>query len=118
MREQNCIFKRDIYFEFFKKNVIISFKLVLITSIFFIFHSCDNSKNQPNIIIVLTDDQGWTDSSVKMMKDREDSKSDFYETPNMERMANEGLIFLVRMHRPQFAHRLVIAYYTEKLQLS
>ena len=41
----------------------------------------------------MTDDQGWTDSSVRMMKDRDDSKSDFYETPNMERMANEGLIF-------------------------
>ena len=39
------------------------------------------------------DDQGWTDSSVRMMKDREDSRSDFYETPNMERMAKEGMIF-------------------------
>ena len=68
--------------------MIISFKIVLITAIFFILYSCGNSKNQPNIIIVLTDDQGWTDSSVRMMKDRDDSKSDFYETPNMERMAN------------------------------
>ena len=75
------------------KNVFGSFKLVLFTTIFFILYSCDSSRSQPNIIIVLTDDQGWTDSSVKMMKDREDSRSDFYETPNMQRMANEGLIF-------------------------
>ena len=76
-----------------KTKVNDSFKLVLITAIFFLFNSCDNNISQPNIIIVLTDDQGWTDSSVRMMKDREDSKSDFYETPNMERMANEGLVF-------------------------
>ena len=55
--------------------------------------SCGSEENQPNIILVLVDDQGWTDSSVRMMKDREDSKSDFYETPNMERIAKEGLIF-------------------------
>ena len=76
-----------------KKNIFDSFKLALIATIFFLFYSCDNSRNQPNIIIVLTDDQGWTDSSVRMMKNREDSKSDFYDTPNMQRMANEGLVF-------------------------
>ena len=74
-------------------NVNTSFKLVLITAILFVINSCDNSRTQPNIILVLTDDQGWTDSSVRMMKDREDSRSDFYETPNMERMAKEGLVF-------------------------
>ena len=76
-----------------EKNILLNFKLVLFATIFFTFYSCDSSISQPNIIIVLTDDQGWTDSSVKMVKDREDSKSDFYETPNMQRMAKEGLIF-------------------------
>ena len=55
--------------------------------------SCGSEENQPNIILVLVDDQGWTYSSVRMMKDREDSKSDFYEKTNMERIAKEGLIF-------------------------
>jgi len=50
-------------------------------------------KGKPNIILVLTDDQGWTDTSVQMMADRSDSKSDFYQTPNLERMAKEGMIF-------------------------
>jgi arylsulfatase A-like enzyme len=58
-----------------------------------LYTSCENSKPQPNIILILTDDQGWTDSSVPMIKDREDSKSDFYETPNLERFAKDGLVF-------------------------
>ena len=66
--------------------------IITILALLFLF-SCNSKEIQPNIILVLTDDQGWTDSSVQMMKDREDSKSDFYETPNMERMAKEGLIF-------------------------
>ena len=68
-------------------------KFVYLTFFLAFFASCENSKPQPNIILILTDDQGWTDSSVPMMKDRDDSKSDFYETPNLERLAKEGLIF-------------------------
>ena len=118
MKEQNCIFKRRYILNDTQANVNTSFKLVLITAILFVINSCDNSRTQPNIILVLTDDQGWTDSSVRMMKDREDSRSDFYETPNMERMAKEGWFSRVHMLQLRFAHRLVTAYYTERLLLS
>ena len=50
-------------------------------------------KAKPNIILILTDDQGWTDTSVQMMADRPDSKSDFCQTPNLERLAKEGMVF-------------------------
>ncbi|UCB53636.1 MAG: sulfatase-like hydrolase/transferase, partial [Candidatus Zixiibacteriota bacterium] len=40
-----------------------------------------------------TDDQGWTDTSVAMMRQRPDSKSDFYRTPHLERLARGGLVF-------------------------
>ena len=33
---------------------------------------------KPNIILFLTDDRGWTDTSVRMMAGRADSRSDFY----------------------------------------
>jgi len=48
---------------------------------------------KPNIILFLTDDQGWTDTSVQMMAGRPDSKSDFYQMPNFERLARKGMIF-------------------------
>ena len=63
------------------------------TFITIISFSCESKNSQPNIILVLVDDQGWTDSSVRMMKDREDSRSDFYETPNIDSLANMGYRF-------------------------
>ena len=48
---------------------------------------------KPNIILFLTDDQGWADTSVQMMADRPDTKSDFFRTPALARLAAEGMIF-------------------------
>jgi len=49
--------------------------------------SSEKSKQnpKPNIIYILSDDQGWAD--VGFMGD------DFYETPHLDQMAGEGLIF-------------------------
>ena len=40
---------------------------------------------QPNIVFILADDLGWTDLGVM--------GSDYYETPNIDRLAAEGLLF-------------------------
>ena len=55
--------------------------------------SAKATQGRPNIILVYTDDQGWTDTSVRMMKDRADSASDFYRTPALEKMAAQGMVF-------------------------
>jgi len=50
-------------------------------------------KGKPNIVLVLTDDVGWTDTSVRMMASRADSRSKVYQTPSLERMAKKGMVF-------------------------
>ncbi|EDM28086.1 putative exported uslfatase [Lentisphaera araneosa HTCC2155] len=49
--------------------------------------------SKPNIILIFSDDQGWADTSVHMHPDRKDSRKGIYHTPNLERLAAEGMIF-------------------------
>ena len=68
--------------------------LLLITLILLFQNS--NSQNHteaPNFIFILADDQGWNGTSVNMIDENNLSKSDFYETPNIERIAAQGIIF-------------------------
>ena len=53
----------------------------------------DELPKSPNIILFLADDQGWTGTSVVMDRRRDDSRSDFYQTPSLERLAREGMRF-------------------------
>jgi arylsulfatase A len=47
----------------------------------------------PNIILILTDDQGWNNTEVPMIRSRADTRSDYYLTPNFKRLANAGMTF-------------------------
>ena len=53
----------------------------------------EQNPDTPNFIVILTDDQGWGTTSVSMDPDVPDSRSDFFETPNLERLAQSGLRF-------------------------
>lgn len=46
---------------------------------------------KPNIILIIADDQGW--SQVSTGKTNLNNPSDFYETPVLDRLANEGITF-------------------------
>ena len=48
--------------------------------------------NRPNIILFMVDDMGWQDTSVPFWTERT-PLNDRYETPNMERLAREGMVF-------------------------
>ena len=51
------------------------------------------SSTPPNIIFILADDQGWTGLSTQMDPNVPGSKSDYYQTPNLDRLAREGMRF-------------------------
>ncbi len=55
--------------------------------------SASAAVKQPNFIVILTDDQGWGTTSVMIDPLVSDSKSDFFKTPNIERLAATGMRF-------------------------
>ena len=73
-----------------------------VVGILLLIFSCnltDTSKEKetnltsPNFILLLADDQGWNGTSVKMMHNEPGSKSDYFETPNLELLSESGIRF-------------------------
>jgi len=56
------------------------------------FHLSLYSQTRPNIIVFLVDDMGWQDCSVNFWN-QTTSFNKIYRTPNMERLAREGMKF-------------------------
>lgn len=50
------------------------------------------TRSKPNIVLFLVDDMGWQDTSVPFW-DKRTPFNDRYQTPNMERLAAEGMKF-------------------------
>ena len=80
-------------------NFIRSVFFPLVTLLLFFSCKSDLSKEKlicsasPNFILILADDQGWNGTSVKMMHNEPGSKSDYFETPNLELLAERGIRF-------------------------
>src|SRR5210317_1460812 len=66
-----------------KRSVIVF--LAVIISVSFAFKSLSKERNKPNVVLLLVDDLGWRDVGFMGSK--------FYETPNIDRLAKEGMIF-------------------------
>lgn len=72
-----------------KKTLLLS-SLLATTQVF--------AQNRPNIILFLVDDMGVMDTSVPFLTDSEGNVqthplNDWYHTPNMERLAQQGVRF-------------------------
>ena len=55
--------------------------------------AADPRLGHPNIVFILTDDQGWRDASCY--------GSTFYETPNIDKLARDGMRFTVKSWQPR-----------------
>lgn len=65
--------------------------LLLLTAIS--FGSSLRANTRPNIIFMMSDDQAWNGLSVAMHPELSWSKSSLVETPNLEKLASQGMRF-------------------------
>ncbi len=57
---------------------------ILLLSLFLL--SCSEEQNKPNFVFILVDDLGWADVQFN-------NPNSFYETPNLNKLAESGIIF-------------------------
>ena len=51
------------------------------------------AQDRPSFVVILSDDQSWAGSSVLMMPGDPRSRSDYFRTPALERLARRGMTF-------------------------
>lgn len=68
-----------------KSNTFIRFKVFAILPLALVFLGVKTQKPKPNVIFILLDDFGYTDLGCYGSK--------FYETPNIDRLASQGIKF-------------------------
>ncbi|MDG2221966.1 MAG: sulfatase [Rubripirellula sp.] len=68
-----------------KRSISILFIVVLLSSI-------SSAAKPPNFVLLYVDDLGWAETSVEMIKGRPDTRSDYYQTPNIARIAKAGMV--------------------------
>lgn len=68
-------------------------KSSLAVVILLVFGGSSFATDRPNIVLILTDDQGWSQRSGAMHPDLDSSKSNYLHTPNMDRIATTGMRF-------------------------
>ena len=66
---------------------------ILIIALLFARSIIAQATNKPNFIVILTDDQSWVGSSLQIIPDDPRTRSDYFKTPHIERMAAMGMRF-------------------------
>ncbi len=61
--------------------------------------------SKPNFIVILSDDQSWVGTSQRMIPGNPETASDYFRTPNIERLAAQGMVFSSGYSPAPFAAR-------------
>ena len=61
--------------------------------LFLLFTAKLPAVENPNFLIIMTDDQSWVGTSTQMDPNNSDSKSDYYQTPAIDKLFKKGKIF-------------------------
>ena len=56
-------------------------------------HAAKGNDQPPNFVVLLSDDQSWVGSSVLMDPADNRTRSDYFRTPHLERLAKRGMLF-------------------------
>ncbi len=76
------------------ETITMKHKFVLLTFLTLILALTQLASQQsPNIVLVLTDDHGWSQLSDYMDPEVRESRTNYLETPNMNRLMNAGMRF-------------------------
>jgi arylsulfatase A-like enzyme len=75
-----------------KIRVFISFALLALF-LGFTRDKYTENNSKPNFVLILTDDQGWNALSIRMDPAIPGSGSTYYQTPNLDQLAKEGMRF-------------------------
>lgn len=78
---------------FFRNFLAVSQLVALGLTLVLASSAVAQSTQQPNIVFFFSDDQGWNHHSVPMFEEAASANSEFFQTPNIERIAEAGMRF-------------------------
>jgi arylsulfatase A-like enzyme len=77
------------------KNILMKLTLLILIGLcpLGLVYSFEQTSPKPNFIIFYVDDLGWADTAVKMMDMDDQSRHRFYQTPNLQALSEDGMVF-------------------------
>ena len=79
------------------KSRVLPFLIVCLAPCVALQAAAAAKSSNPNFIVILSDDQSWVGTSQRMIPGDPETASDYFRTPNIERLAAQGDDLLERL---------------------
>ena len=110
----NLIFRMTIFMSLMKTSLALIFSALLLHPV----SSIAAKLTSPNFVIILSDDQSWVGSSIKMKPEDSQTKSDYFKTHTSNDWQNVECSLHKVMLQHHFAAQPAAACSLAKLQLA